>query len=114
MPKDDYFAIVYKILEYLYSCMRNGEPVDIEKIRWDSKAIDINQSYWEDIIRNMYEEGYIRDVFLINAINLPKPAIKFGNLSITQKGIEYLQDNSKMQKAAGVVKTVAEILKMFI
>lgn len=114
MPKDDYFAIVYKILEYLYSCMRSGETIDIEKISWDSKAIDINKSYWEDVIRSMNEEGYIRGVILINALGQVRPAVRFGDLGITQKGIEYLQDNSKMKKAAGCVKTVAEILKMFI
>ena len=36
MPKDDYFAIVYKILEYLYSCMRSGEPIVVENINWVS------------------------------------------------------------------------------
>ena len=114
MPKDDYFAIVYKILEYLYACMRNGQPIDIEDIRWDSKAIGINEAYWCDIIRNMYAEGYVRGVEIINTIGEAKPSVRFSNLEITQKGIEFLQDNSKMQKASKCVKRVADILKIFV
>lgn len=114
MVQDDYFVIVYKILEYLYSCMKSGEKVNIAMICWDSKAIDINKEYWEDIIRSIYAEGYIRGVSLGSIMGQEKPSIKFSGLTITEKGIMFLQENGKMKKAAQSVKTVMETVKMFV
>lgn len=113
MPKDDFFAIAYRILDYLYTCMREGRRVDPDPIMYDSKAINISQSYWNDIMIELYNNGYIKGVAVIKALNQPDQ-IKISDLSITLKGIEYLQDNSKMKKAAGCVKTVLEYLKEFI
>ena len=114
MPKDDYFAIIYKILQYLYECMIKGVPVDMMNIRWDSKAMQISEEYWKDIVRNIYEDGYIKGVVLVPILGSEKPDIKFNGLGITTKGVEYLQDNSKMKKAAQFIQPVTEILKMFI
>lgn len=114
MPKNDYFAIVYKILQYLYDCMVNGRPVDVMDIRWDSAAMNISKEYWEDVIRNIFEDGYIKGVILVPRIGNDKPGIKFRGLGITTKGVEYLQDNSKMAKAASCIRTVADILGTII
>ena len=113
MPKDDFFTIAYRILEYLYSCMKKGEPVDIELIRYDSKAINISEVYWRDILIELLDSGYIKGVAVMKAVNQPD-RIKVDELAITLKGIEYLQDNSKMKKAAGCVKTVLDYLKDII
>ena len=113
MPKDDFFAIAYKILEYLYSCMKEGKEVDIDAIRYDSEAIKISEAYWHDIMIELYNNGYIKGVSVVKACGQPD-RIKINDLGITLKGVEYLQDNSKMKTAAGCIKTVAEILKLFI
>ncbi len=110
MPRDDYFAIAYKTLDYLYSCMRRGVVPELEHIAYDSKAISINRTYWEDIIRNLAEDGLISGV----AISRITQKLLIMDLRITPKGIQYLEENSMMQKASRAVKTVFETIGWFV
>lgn len=52
MARDDYFIIAYRILAYLYVCLKEGVQPDISYISADSPAIGINESYWEYITIN--------------------------------------------------------------
>lgn len=114
MPKDDYFAIAYRILEYLYSCLRQGVAPELEHIAYDSKAIGINRNYWEDIIRNLTEDGLISGVAIVPISGSSRPGLKVTELRITPKGIQYLEENSMMQKAGKMVKTVFETIGWFV
>ena len=93
MAKDDYHVIAYRILAYLYECLKEGNYPDIKYISHDSEAVNINLNYWEYIIRHLYADGYIEGVFLGNVVGRKTPMIKFEDLAITPLGIEYLQDN---------------------
>lgn len=98
MAKDDYFVVVYKVLLYLYACFKRKVVFDIA-VFLKSIKVDISESYFDNILRMMQKEGYIegykykrvwgRDVIRIS---------EYEQLEITQKGIEFLQDNSKMRK----------------
>ena len=46
MAKNDYFVIVYKILSYLYECMKAGKEPAQEDIACDSQLFHISQRYW--------------------------------------------------------------------
>lgn len=50
MSKDDYYVIAYKLLSYLYSCLKKCNIIDIDNLRNIIK-VDIGDSYWEYIIR---------------------------------------------------------------
>lgn len=113
MAKDDYFVVVYKILGYLYDCMKEGVAPKISDYTWDSEAIGINRQYWIDIITNLAEEDYIRGVQIVKRLGT-EPALKLDNVKITTKGIEYLEENSKMSKLKGVVKTVFDTVGIFV
>lgn len=65
MAKDDYYVIAYRILAYLYACLKAGEQVDISYITAQSDAINISQNYWEYIMRHLYEDGYIDGITLL-------------------------------------------------
>lgn len=47
MAKDDFFVIAYRILAYLYSCMKAGEIPDVAKISYEK--LKIPEKYWQDI-----------------------------------------------------------------
>ena len=49
MAKNDYFVIVYKILSYLYECMKAGKEPAQEDIACDSQLFHISQRYWNHI-----------------------------------------------------------------
>ena len=96
MKKDDYFVVSYKILAYLYECLKAGEEPDMEVI--SAGALGINEKYWHCIMRSQFENGrisggkytpdYAGGVFL----GIRHPVI-------TEAGIEFLQENSSMNRA---------------
>lgn len=46
MASNDMQVLMYKILKYLYECMKNGIEPKLEDFSWDSKLMDVPQSYW--------------------------------------------------------------------
>ena len=110
MAKNDYFVVVYRILTYLYSCFMTGEPPDMAMFGPD--ALGINSGYWTNVMESISNEGYVTGVVTVPRLGAA-PGIKIVNLKITQKGIEHLQDNSKMRKAADFLKSGKEIIPGF-
>ncbi len=111
MAKDDYHVIVYQILSYLYMCLKKGQKVNGDKIDWDkSEYFAINKDYWSYIIVNMVKEGLITGVLLTKSWGQEYPMIsELDSCRITPKGIEFLCDNSFMNKAKQFLKDVKEI-----
>lgn len=107
MAKNEYFVVVYRILTYLYTCFKAGASPDMEMFGPD--ALGINNGYWANVMESIFNEEYIIGVSLVHCVGAV-PGIKLVNLKITQKGIEYLQENSAMQKAADFLKSVKETI----
>lgn len=109
MARDDYHVVVYKILSYLYQCLKRGDKVNAALLQHDSPMLKINQSYWEYIIYNLHTEGYINGIALIPIDGREYPFIhELDKVNVTPKGIEYLCDNSFMEKAKQFLKDVKE------
>ena len=109
MAKDDYFVIAYRIMAYLYACLKAGEQPDFNIIRAD--ALDISKNYWEYIIRHLYEDGYIEGVSLIRMTGRNTPGIKLNmDFMITPLGIDFLQNNSALSRARDFLKTLKETI----
>lgn len=75
MAIDDYFIVVYKILAYLYKCLKAGEPPDINNII-TAETYGITDSYFEYIIIEMVNEGYIRGVTVFNVMGGLNPCAR--------------------------------------
>ncbi|SDF30862.1 YjcQ family protein [Eubacterium pyruvativorans] len=103
MAKDDMFVIMYKILAYLYECMKRGKKANPENISWDSEMFSIPEEYWKKILVELIENGYIKDVYVVNSIG-SRSGIKFGtDPSVTMAGVQFLEENSMMAKAKSVL-----------
>lgn len=111
MAKDDYFIIVYKILTYLYACLKDGVDVEEGFINCDSPFIRVNEKYWSYIIWHMQKEELTEGVIFAdnNLGDVPYP-LEIGKCRITPTGIAYLNDNSLMQKAKNFIKDAKEML----
>ena len=59
-------------------------------------------------MESLYKEGCITGINIIKSAGIQ--GIKAMDLKITQKGIEYLQENSVMAKAKDFLKTAKEII----
>lgn len=111
MARDDYFVLAYRILAYLYACLREGCEPDMAYLSPDSPALKISQNYWEYIFRHLYIDGYLEGMSLVPVTGRITPQVKLGaSLMITPKGIEFLQNNSAMNKAKDFLKTLKETI----
>lgn len=111
MAKDDYFVIAYRILAYLYACLKAGEPVDIKYLKYGTDDFPVNSAYWEYILRHLYDDGYIEGVALVPITGRQTKGVKLTPaVSITPAGIEYLHENSTIQKAKAFLKDIKEII----
>lgn len=110
MKKDDYFVIVYRILAYLYECMKAGEPADLEYLKYGTEQFPINQIYWSTILENILEQGYVRGVSLASAVG-GHHGIKIGpDVRITAAGIQYMMENTAIEKAKSFLRESKEIV----
>ena len=86
MARDDYFVIVYKLLKYLYDCLKRGVCPASEIL--SAEFFGIADDYWEYIINNLYQDEYIDGVTLTRLNNEPNyPSIQ-PHFNITSKGIK--------------------------
>ena len=111
MARDDYYVIAYQILSYLYQCLKNGREVDVKMLQPDSRLLQVNEMYWQYIIYNLFHEGYIDGVTVIEVDNRKTAYIAdISDCMITPKGIDYLCENSTMKKAFKYLKEIKEIM----
>ena len=96
MAKDDYFVIMYRILAYLYACLKKGADIDTDII--SHKALNIPERYWLEIIENLITRGYIKGVTIVEVMNPAKNVI-WDSPAITQDGVQFMHENSSMQRA---------------
>ncbi len=106
MAQDDYHVIVFRILEYLYKCLKEGKKVDAAMLEYDSDLIRAsNEDYWRFIICNIQESGYIKGIVFLEqgGASYPMPS-KLSRCTITPEGIEYFFDNKFLQKVRRVIR----------
>lgn len=93
--------VMYKILKYMYECLKQGKNVDAEDICNNCEMLNISLSYWTQIMKELINHGYITGVYEIKSIGNADCGIKVGtNAKITYDGVQFLEENSGMRKAA--------------
>lgn len=108
MAKDDYYVIVYKILAYLYVQLKAGKPIDAEMISADGKLFNINVKYHSYVISNLVNDGYIKAP--LEKTWGDESIVDLSTCEITPRGIEYLFENSLLEKAKKMLKDVKDIV----
>lgn len=72
----------------------------------------INQQYWQYIMINLLNDGYITGIIAEEKQYMSGSKIEIadlGHCQITPKGIDYLNDNSFMEKARRMLDTATSI-----
>ena len=104
----DNFKIIYKILKYLEGCMGQAE---IDTTPLTAEALHTEQERLDEIIGMLLENGYIDGAKAKSYINSRTPIIlNLNRAKITLKGLEYLEENSMMKKAAKLITGIIEIM----
>lgn len=88
MAKDDYFVIVYKVLSFLYQCLKSGVQPSYAAAK---ELAGCNDVYWDTLFNNLIDDGYIKADVVATWNN------KYvDKISITTQGVAYLENNSAM------------------
>lgn len=99
MSKDDYRVIKYKVLLYLYACLKRR--IIFDQATYD-KAIGkeaVDESYLANIYRMMQEEGLIDGAAVTRAWGSVAVMVsEESDIRITARGIGYLEENGTMKK----------------
>ena len=98
----DNFKAVYRILSALEKAMDLPE-FDISQI--SASALGVSEQRWARYIEMMVDVGYIKGVSIQSGIT-NELMIEADDMRITLKGLEYLQENSIMQRIYKAAKGI--------
>jgi len=102
---DDDFKTVYRILKILKDNMDN-EDFDTDLI--SAKRLKISLPKWSRLIKMMADSYYITGVTVQYISGQSYPDIEMGYVELTLIGMEYLSENSVMQRIAKTLKGIKE------
>lgn len=66
MAYNDMDVIIYKILSYLYECMKQGVSPRPEDMCASARLFRIPQKYWIQIIEEIQGHGLVKGFFIID------------------------------------------------
>ncbi|MBR0148551.1 MAG: hypothetical protein IJM23_05075 [Lachnospiraceae bacterium] len=99
MAKDDHNIIIFKILVYLYAVFKGSEVFEQEKYDKAINRKDINEEYLFKLYKMMSDEGFIEKLPFKKAWGGDLiPLFDESDMTITYKGIRYLEENDSMKK----------------
>ena len=115
MAKDDYDVLVFKILLYYYGVLKREIAYTDVSFKAAIKYKDISEEYLSDVIYMMQEDGYISGMTFVNTWGNNRLAIgDFSYISISSKGIDYIQNNNKMKKVKDHLLEYPELITSLI
>ncbi len=103
------FKAIYRILKALARAM-GDEVAPLAQIA--PEAVGLTEMEWEQILILLQKSGYIEGVQWTQTMSDYSPRLVHPIAPrITLKGLEYVEDNSMMKKAADMMKGVVEAVK---
>lgn len=97
------FRIIYRILCILQKSM-DLEEFDRNNI--SAEALDLSVPKWSRLMAMLLKEGYISGGETWNAMDCGYPKVALTRPELTLKGLEYLEENSLMRRAADLAKGI--------
>ena len=111
MAKDDYDVIVYRVLVYLYGCLKGKTVYEEKTFRAAVMKGVTSEEYIVRVLNMMQEEGLIRGLAIARAWgNVYILASDMSEAEITPDGIRYLKENSTMKKVGDTLREAADII----
>jgi len=103
---NDHFKCIYRILSTIENDM-DSKGFDIEKI--SPNILNISEERWVKYINMLIDAGYIKGIEAHYDIN-EELDVNINRLEITLKGLEYLSENTIMQRIYKMAKGISEII----
>lgn len=103
----DNFKIIYKYLRVLEKAMDYDE-LDTDLIK--PEALGTTKNRLDSIIAMLVNDGYVKGYYIKQYLDQDQLTVFAQKPAITLKGLEYLKENSMMQKAANAAKGIIDII----
>lgn len=109
MGADDMHVVMYRILAYLYDCMKKGiEPQESRITPGGDAAGPIPYSYWAEIMAQMSDRG------LVTGVSVWSPdcerQVVLNRTAVTMEGVEFMQENPMMRRALSFLRETRSAL----
>lgn len=109
MAKDDYDVLVFKILTYLYACLKGKafyDPDVVEKTFFRG----VTEAYRTYILRHMADSGLIEGYRYTHAWgNVYVSLTDLSECQIAPAGITFLKENSTMKKVLSALQESGDV-----
>lgn len=104
------FSVIYKILKALRDAMDRDE---FDALQLDPEALGVSENRRNALLAMIQKEGYVEGLRLVqyDGMNASKVLMKLSHPRITLKGLEYLEENSFMRRAADIAKGIVDVVK---
>ncbi len=102
----DNFSMIYKILSVLEKSMDLEEP-DTERI--SAENLRVSPERWNKYIEMLADAGYIKGVSL-KRYSDGELQVNIDEIRITLKGLEYLSENTIMQRMYKAAKGITDLI----
>lgn len=97
MSKDDFAVIAYKLLSYLYECLKAGVPASLDKAQ---ELCGVNPMYFHAVLSDLERKSLL----ILNAFrNSGGDYALVNEFRITIDGAEFLSENDSMKKIASAI-----------
>lgn len=101
----DNFKAVYRILSTLEKAM---DLIEFDTSQIGHNVLGVSEQRWARYIEMMQDAGYIKGARIEESIS-GSLMIDINEIHITLKGLEYLQENSIMQRMYKIAKGIKDI-----
>ena len=102
----DNFKAVYRILSTLEKAM---DLPDFDMSLIGPEKLGVSEERWARYIEMMDDVGYIKDARIESYID-GTASVDASKMRITLKGLEYLKENSMMQKMYRMAKGIKDVI----
>jgi hypothetical protein len=114
MAKDSYYTIAAKILIYLYARIKGKDKRRPEEyLLANTNEFPVTEEYFEFVLDEMQHHGYIQ-LQIHRAWGGSIVNMDISDIRITQEGIDFLSENSKIRKAIEAIPAAAAVTEIFI
>ena len=104
---NDNFKCIYKILKALEKAM-DYTNYDLSSI--SHTALEISKERWNSYIEMLSDNGYVKNVIIREYTQDNEKLIDITKMRITLKGLEYLSENSIMQRLYKTAMGIKDVI----
>ena len=109
MAQDDMHVLMYKVLTYLYDCLKRGKGPDKEMLQSYGPLFGgVPETYWTAVWLEMVDKSLVKGVTKTPYDN--ETLVVLVAPRVTLEGVEFMNENSMMAKAKDFLKDAKSML----